>query len=176
MADIIRWDPFREIQDMRDTMDRLFERGFSRPWRLLTWDGGEGFFPVDLYETDDEVVVRASLQGVEPEDVHISVAGDRGKCEASHKLDRRIEGDTAGQRCSDVVIRCAGVFLGRIAAEDLREVFHVHALSVRAAVEAADEQYLAGEHGVEFFWNSGEFRLLGELAFRHFHPESFRQG
>lgn len=76
MADITRWDPFREITDFRDAMDRLFERGFSRPWRLLTWETGEGFFPVDLYETDDEVVVKGSLLGVKPEDVEISVTGD----------------------------------------------------------------------------------------------------
>ena len=61
---------------MRDTMDRLFDRGFSRPWRLLTWENGQGFFPVDLYETDDEVVVTASLPGVKPEEVQISVTGD----------------------------------------------------------------------------------------------------
>ena len=72
----MRWDPFRELSDMRETMDRLFERGFSRPWRLLTWDMGEGFFPVDLYETDDEVVVKASLPGVKAEDVEIAVTGE----------------------------------------------------------------------------------------------------
>ena len=76
MADIMRWDPFREIAELREAMDRLFDRGFARPWRLLTWDTGEGFFPVDLYETDDEVVVKASLPGLKPEDVHISVSGD----------------------------------------------------------------------------------------------------
>jgi HSP20 family protein len=74
--DIMRWDPFREVTDLRDTMDRLFERGFSRPWRLITWDTGNGFFPVDLYETDDDVVVKASLPGAKPEDVHISVTGE----------------------------------------------------------------------------------------------------
>ena len=72
----MRWDPFREVTDLRDTMDRLFERGFSRPWRLVTWDTGNGFFPVDLYETDDEVVVKASLPGAKAEDVHISVTGE----------------------------------------------------------------------------------------------------
>lgn len=76
MSDLMRWDPFRELTQMRDTMDRLFERGFNRPWRMLTWDFGEGFFPVDVYETDEDVVVKASLPGVKQEDVHISVTGD----------------------------------------------------------------------------------------------------
>lgn len=56
-------------------MDSLFDRGFSRPWRLLSWENAEGLFPVDLYETEEEVVVRASLPGVKSEDVAISVTG-----------------------------------------------------------------------------------------------------
>ncbi len=75
MANIIRWDPFGEMADLRSTMDSLFDRGFSRPWRLLNWENGEGLFPVDLYETENEVVVRASLPGVKPDDVSISVTG-----------------------------------------------------------------------------------------------------
>jgi HSP20 family protein len=72
----MRWDPFREMSTLRDTMDTLFERGFNRPWRLITWETGDGVFPVDLYETDEDVVVKASLPGVKPEDVDISVSGD----------------------------------------------------------------------------------------------------
>ena len=36
-------------------------------------DRREGHFPVDLYETNDSVVVQASLPGVKPEDIDISV-------------------------------------------------------------------------------------------------------
>jgi HSP20 family protein len=57
-------------------MDRLFDRGFSRPWRLVTWENGENAFPVDLSETEEEVVVKASLPGVKSEDIQISVTGD----------------------------------------------------------------------------------------------------
>ncbi len=89
MADIMRWDPFREIGDLRDTMDRLFERGITRPWRMLTFDAGEGFFPVDLFETDNEVVVKGSLPGMKAEDVEISVTGDvltiRGETKEEHE-------------------------------------------------------------------------------------------
>lgn len=76
MAEIVRWDPFGELASMRRAMDRLFEEGFPRPWRLLTWEAGEGFCPLDLYETDDEVVLKASMPGVKPEDVDISITGE----------------------------------------------------------------------------------------------------
>ena len=91
MSDLMRWDPFRELSQMRDTMDRLFERGFNRPWRMLTWDVGEGFFPVDVYETDEDVVVKASLPGVKQEDVHISVTGDTLTIKGETKEEREEE-------------------------------------------------------------------------------------
>ena len=84
MAGIVRWDPFRELVDMRGTMDRLF----YRPWRLVNVDAGQGFFAVDLYETDDEVVVTASLPGVKPDDLQISVTGDTLTVKGETKEDR----------------------------------------------------------------------------------------
>ena len=73
MADIARWDPFGEIATLRQTMDRLWE---ERPWRALNGGvGAEGYFPVDVYETNDEVVVKASLPGVKAEDITVSVTG-----------------------------------------------------------------------------------------------------
>jgi len=89
MVDIARWDPFREMTDLRETMDRLFDRGFARPWRLLTWETADGLFPVDVYETDDEVVVKASLPGVKPEEIEISITGDtltiKGETKEEHE-------------------------------------------------------------------------------------------
>lgn len=35
-----------------------------------------GWFPVDLAETDESFVVRASLPGIRPQDVSITVLGD----------------------------------------------------------------------------------------------------
>ena len=76
MTRIVRWDPFRDLAEMRGTVDRLFYRGLRRP-RVITWQAAERFLPVDVYETDEEVVVEASLPGVKPEEVHVSVTGDR---------------------------------------------------------------------------------------------------
>lgn len=73
---IVRWDPFRELEDLRRSMDRWFDESFGRMTRLLPWEGAGMGFPVDIYETDDSLVVKASLPGVNPEDVDISVTGD----------------------------------------------------------------------------------------------------
>lgn len=73
MADITRWDPFAEVATLRQTLDRMFED--VRPFRA--GGNGEGsYFPVDVFDDGDEIVVKASLPGVKPEDLDIQVHGD----------------------------------------------------------------------------------------------------
>lgn len=74
MANIVRWEPFRELTDFRDTADRLFYHG--RTWRVATLRNPARLFPVDVYETKDDVVVKASLPGVKAGEVDVSVTGD----------------------------------------------------------------------------------------------------
>ncbi|MCH8065901.1 MAG: Hsp20/alpha crystallin family protein, partial [Chloroflexi bacterium] len=77
MTRLALWDPFRDIADFRYSIDRVFDRGFGRPFRLVNWDAVTELFPVDVYETDDEVTVKASLPGVQPDKVEISVTGNK---------------------------------------------------------------------------------------------------
>ena len=73
MADITRWDPFAEMATLRQAFDRMFDD--IRPVRAYTANGGDAYFPVDLSETNDEIIIKASLPGVKPEDIEISVTG-----------------------------------------------------------------------------------------------------
>ena len=74
MASLMRWEPF-ETRSLRERMDRLFDDFFRGP-RLIPWESAELAFPLDVYETEDSLVVKASLPGVKPEEVDISIAGD----------------------------------------------------------------------------------------------------
>ncbi len=77
MADLIRWDPFGEMLSLRDAMDRLFEESFVRPFGERPWLGGEArTLALDIYETDDDLVVEASLPSIGPDDVDISIVGN----------------------------------------------------------------------------------------------------
>lgn len=76
MASIVRWTPFDEMVSLRGAMNRLFEESVARPYRPHTGGNGSvamGRLPVDLYETDEELVVKARLAGVDPEDVDITI-------------------------------------------------------------------------------------------------------
>jgi HSP20 family protein len=63
----------REMVTLREAMDRLFDDAFTRPLGLT--DGWRAP-AIDLYQTDDEVVVKAALPGVKADQVQINVTGD----------------------------------------------------------------------------------------------------
>jgi HSP20 family protein len=64
-----RWDPLRELEDMRERLDHLFEQLLGG----APLAGGVWLPPVDLEETDDAWVVEADLPGVKKGDVNIEV-------------------------------------------------------------------------------------------------------
>ena len=72
---IERWDPFREAISLRDAMNSLFQESFVRPSGLAAQDGRQ-VLPLDVSESEDGFVVKASLPGVKPEDVQVTVRGD----------------------------------------------------------------------------------------------------
>ena len=76
MSNLIRWQPMREMVTLRDAMDRLFDEAFTRPWAMT--DGGRlALAPsVDMFETENDVVIKASLPGLKAENVEINVTGE----------------------------------------------------------------------------------------------------
>jgi len=73
MTNIVRWDPFREMLSMRQLMDRLFDESFNRQLESVQdWNAPA----VDLYQTANDVIVKASLPGMKAEDIQISITGD----------------------------------------------------------------------------------------------------
>jgi HSP20 family protein len=73
MTIVRRPSPFGELLSLRSAMDRLFEDSFvrPRPWAGI-FEGGLAL-PLDVTATSDEIRVEASLPGLKPEDVEITV-------------------------------------------------------------------------------------------------------
>jgi HSP20 family protein len=81
MADITRWDPFRDLVSIQDELNRLFGRTYGGAERApyggveLTRSGATGSWvpPLDVFETGDTLVVKVELPGIDPEAVEVSV-------------------------------------------------------------------------------------------------------
>jgi len=74
MSSIIRWDPFEEVGTLRRAVDRLFDDvliGEQAGLPAAAWKPA-----VEMYETNDEVVVRAEMPNVDPSNVDVTVAND----------------------------------------------------------------------------------------------------
>jgi HSP20 family protein len=69
MANLARWDPFQEMTSLRDAMNQLLAESFVRP------SGMAGAFqpPVDLYETENEYVVKLAAPGLKPDNFEITM-------------------------------------------------------------------------------------------------------
>ncbi len=90
MSNLIRWEPMRDMITLREAMDHLFDEAFTRPFGLAT----DMQIPaVDMYQTDNDVVVRATLPGITAEEVQISITGDlltiKGETKEDHKVDEK---------------------------------------------------------------------------------------
>jgi HSP20 family protein len=92
---LARWTPMGNLASFQDEMNRMFEQFFrggtgeEAGWGVRTWAP-----PVDIYETDDALVLKAELPGISKDDVSVeihqntlSLRGQR-KHEAEVKEDR----------------------------------------------------------------------------------------
>jgi HSP20 family protein len=87
---LVRWEPLRELVTLREAMDRLFSESFVRPGAAFPSFGMEGP-AVDMYQTKEEIVVKAAIPGVKPEDIDISVTGDILTIKGELKEEEKIE-------------------------------------------------------------------------------------
>lgn len=79
MADIRKWEPFKELSTIQRDMDDFFRRVFGSltPAGLFRREfKGEWYPMMDLYMRGNNFVIHADLPGIDPKDVDISVAGN----------------------------------------------------------------------------------------------------
>jgi len=89
---IERWDPFREMVSLRDAMNSLLQESYVRPGGMMH-EGGHALLPLDVSENESEFVVKASLPGVKPDDVQISLLNDTLTIRGESKSEEEKKGE-----------------------------------------------------------------------------------
>ena len=72
---IRHWDPFREMMVLRNSMDRVVDRDLAlapNTWKSFNWS-----VALDVVESEDEYLIKASLPGINPEDLEITFDDNR---------------------------------------------------------------------------------------------------
>jgi HSP20 family protein len=72
---LVRWDPARELDALQGDMNRLFDGFFGRRESAAgsAYGSRRWIPPMDLVETEENLVLRADLPGVDEEDIEIEV-------------------------------------------------------------------------------------------------------
>jgi HSP20 family protein len=69
-----RWEPFQELRQMQGNMNRLwhsFSSGEGNGQDVESWA-----IPLDVVQQGDNIVVKATVPGVNPEDIDVSIEND----------------------------------------------------------------------------------------------------
>ena len=88
---MMRWQPFPELISLRQAMEKLFEDSFVTPSRILSTLGPGVATPIDMYQTASDVIVKAALPGVKPEEVDITITGDTLTIKGETKTEEKIK-------------------------------------------------------------------------------------
>jgi HSP20 family protein len=91
---IVRWiDPFRELSVIQERMNRRFEDfvGRARGGREEEFAAGGWLPTVDIYETDDDIVVTAELPGLEKDQVGVEYKEGVLTLRGERKLEREVK-------------------------------------------------------------------------------------
>lgn len=93
--DLVPWSPFRDLERMRNTVDRLFADpswgALAEPWRMR--------FPVEVVERADHIAVRAELAGIDPKDVDVRITDEGVTLRGERK--REVDDQEDGVRHSE---------------------------------------------------------------------------
>lgn len=89
---LTRFEPFRDLATLHDRIDRLFEDSLDRirsDWIGEALERTAWSPAVDIVETENDIVLKADLPGIDPKDVDIQVQNGT----LTLKGERRFESD-----------------------------------------------------------------------------------
>jgi HSP20 family protein len=90
-ASITRFEPFRGVFSLQDQVNRLFNETLDRSseeGNLTPWAPA-----VDIHETGHELVVKADLPGVQPEELDVRVENNILTIRGERKFEKKVNED-----------------------------------------------------------------------------------
>ncbi len=86
-----RWDPFHHLTSFQDQVNRLFDTSFRvRPEEsaLTAWSPA-----VDIYETENELILKADLPDINEKDLDVHVENNMLSIRGERKFEQKVKED-----------------------------------------------------------------------------------
>ncbi len=105
---LVRYDPWRNLTDLQNEMNRLFADRLQEPEGPSSVLGGDWIPPVDVREDNEKYVIDADVPGVDPNNVDVSLEGDTLTIRGERSQEREVGEATGGLKRSE---RVYGAFI-----------------------------------------------------------------
>jgi HSP20 family protein len=103
---LVKWDPFRDVAELQNRINRVFEESFGRSRNLEDEMSLCNWRPaVDIYETDNGIVLKAELPGISKDNVSVEVKDNILTLKGERPSDPNIKEENYYRR-----ERCFGTF------------------------------------------------------------------
>jgi len=91
---IVRWEPLRDLMTTQRGFDRLFKEAFTPFFgegepSTRTWAP-----PVDIYENENDIVLKAELPGIDPKDVEVRVEDNTLYLKGERKFEKEVKDES----------------------------------------------------------------------------------
>jgi HSP20 family protein len=88
---LVPWDPIRNLISLQDRMNRLFDETMHRGRGTESMDMGTWAPPVDIYETENEIVMVAEVPGVDEKDVDVEVKDNLLTIKGERRMEKSVK-------------------------------------------------------------------------------------
>ncbi len=93
--ELFQWRPIRELERELEEIERRFEEIFGRPFFPVAWKRAPvrraWSPPVEVFEKENEFVIRAELPGMKKEEIDISITGDTLTIKGERKMEEEVK-------------------------------------------------------------------------------------
>ncbi|MGH9748574.1 MAG: Hsp20/alpha crystallin family protein [Candidatus Polarisedimenticolia bacterium] len=93
LTNLSKWDPFRELMSLQDRVGRAF----LDPYARVTGGefAGSWFPPVDIFEENDRIILRAEVPGIAKDDIDVHVENGTITLRGEKKQEKQPESEGA---------------------------------------------------------------------------------
>jgi HSP20 family protein len=97
----VRWDPFGELTQLQDRINRVFSDAYGRAPAAPRSGSDEGLMasgawapPVDIYQNaDQELVLKAELPDMSPDDIELTIDNDTLTIKGEKRISKEVSED-----------------------------------------------------------------------------------